>query len=74
MHFAAPAAERGGRERLSSRLGKLRSDAAGCALIRDLTTDPTKRDTFDRLAQHLNELANEVERATTQRSRRENQN
>jgi hypothetical protein len=55
-------------------LEKLRTDAAGCALIRGLATDQAKRDMFDRLAQHLNELANDVERATTQRSRRENSN
>ena len=44
-------------------LEKLRKDAAECALIRDLATDPTKREMFDRLAQHLNQLANEVEQA-----------
>jgi len=32
-------------------------------LIRDLATDKTKRDTFNRLHEHLNELADEVERA-----------
>jgi hypothetical protein len=42
---------------------KLRKDAAEAALIRDLATDQTKPDTFDRLSQHLNRLADEVERA-----------
>ncbi len=42
---------------------KLRSEAAECALIRDLATDPEKRDLFARLADHLNVLAAEVERA-----------
>jgi hypothetical protein len=42
---------------------KLRSDAAEAALIRDLATDPTKRDMFDRLHAHLNRLADEVEHA-----------
>jgi hypothetical protein len=42
---------------------KLRSDAAEAALIRDLATDPIKRAMFDRLSQHLNRLANEVEEA-----------
>jgi hypothetical protein len=42
---------------------KLRSDAAEAALIRDLATDPDKREMFDRLSQHLNRLANEVEEA-----------
>jgi hypothetical protein len=44
-------------------LEKLRADAAECALIRDLATDRTKRETFDRLHQHLSQLAKEVERA-----------
>jgi hypothetical protein len=42
---------------------KLRRDAADAALIRDLATDRTKREMFDRLAQHLGQLADEVERA-----------
>ena len=42
---------------------KLRADAAEAALIRDLATDKTKREMFDRLDQHLNRLADEVERA-----------
>lgn len=40
---------------------KLRSDAAEAALIRDLATEPGKRETFDRLCRHLNRLADEVE-------------
>jgi hypothetical protein len=40
---------------------KLRREAAEAALIRDLATDPTKRDTFDRLHQRLSRLADEVE-------------
>jgi hypothetical protein len=42
---------------------KLRTDAAEAALIRDLATDKTKREMFDRLHQHLNRLADEVEQA-----------
>jgi hypothetical protein len=42
-------------------LEKLRRDAAECALIRDLATDPAKRDMFDRLHTHLSRLADEVE-------------
>jgi hypothetical protein len=42
---------------------KLRRDAGEAALIRDLATDRTKREMFDRLAQHLGQLADEVERA-----------
>ena len=42
---------------------KLRKDAAEAALIRDLTTDRTKFEMFDRLHQHLDRLANDVEQA-----------
>jgi hypothetical protein len=42
---------------------KLRRDAAEAALIRDLATDPVKRDIFDRLYRHLNLLADEIEQA-----------
>ena len=44
-------------------LEMLRGDAAEAALIRDLATDKTKRDMFDRLHQHLSQLAKEVEQA-----------
>ena len=42
---------------------KLRQDAAECALVRDLATSEAKREMFDRLARHLDQLADEVERA-----------
>jgi hypothetical protein len=42
---------------------KLRRDAAEATLIRDLATNSTKREMFDRLRQHLTLLADEVERA-----------
>jgi hypothetical protein len=44
-------------------LEKLRTDAAEAALIRDLATDPVKREMFDRLAVHLSALADQVEQA-----------
>ena len=44
-------------------LEKLRKDAAECALIRDLATDHAKREMFDRPSRHLDQLADEVERA-----------
>jgi hypothetical protein len=44
-----------------AQLEKLRRDAAECALIRDLATDPAKRAMFDRLAAHLGSLADQVE-------------
>ena len=42
---------------------KLRRDAAEAALIRDLAADNTKREVFNRLHEHLNRLADDVERA-----------
>ena len=42
---------------------KLRQDAAECALVRDLATGKAKREMFDRLARHLDQLADEGERA-----------
>lgn len=44
-------------------LEKLRTDAAEAAIIRDLATDPIKREMFTRLAEHLGRLADEVEAA-----------
>ena len=54
-------------EGLSVPLEKLRKDAAEAALIRDLSTDATKREMFDRLHVHLNRLADEVERAMSKK-------
>jgi hypothetical protein len=48
---------------MEAHLEKLRADAAECALIRDLATDPQKRALFTRLAKHLATLASEVEAA-----------
>ncbi len=48
---------------MKTHLEKLRSDAAECALIRNLATDPAKRELFTRLADHLNTLAGEIETA-----------
>lgn len=44
-----------------AQIEKLRKDAAECALIRDLTTDKSKWEMFDRLAVHLSSLADQVE-------------
>jgi len=41
----------------------LRKEAAETKLIADLATDKAKRATFAKLADHLNALADEVERA-----------
>lgn len=48
---------------MKTHLEKLRSDAAECALIRNLATDPAKRELFTRLADRLNTLAGEIETA-----------
>jgi hypothetical protein len=48
---------------MQAHLEKLRTDAAECALIRDLASDPEKRALFTRLAEHLGTLAREVEAA-----------
>jgi hypothetical protein len=42
---------------------KLRKDAAEAAIIRDLATSVTKRDTSNRLHEHLNRLADEIEQS-----------
>lgn len=52
---------------MKAHLEKLRADAAECALIRDLATDPQKRALFTRLADHLSTLAVEVETAIATR-------
>ncbi|WP_370113209.1 hypothetical protein [Bradyrhizobium sp. USDA 329] len=48
---------------MKAQVEKLRTDAAECALIRDLATEPHKRELFNRSAEHLNTLAAEVENA-----------
>ncbi|MHC2666600.1 hypothetical protein ACMA5K_24060 [Bradyrhizobium diazoefficiens] len=48
---------------MQAQLEKLRTDAAECALTRDLATAPKKRELFTKLADHLTVLASEVERA-----------
>jgi hypothetical protein len=47
---------------------KLRKEAAEASMIRDLATDVAKREVFDRLSKHLNRLADEVERASGQKT------
>ena len=42
---------------------KLRTEAAECALIRDLATEKSKREMFDRLHRHFAVLADLVEQA-----------
>lgn len=44
-------------------LEKLRADAAEAALVRDLSTDKTKREFYHRLYQHFTRLADELQQA-----------
>ena len=44
-------------------LEKLRVQMSECERIRDLATDPTKRELFSRLAAHFKVLAGEIEKA-----------
>jgi hypothetical protein len=48
-------------------LEKLHVQIAECEMIRDLATDPAKRELFTKLAEHYRVLALEVERAIKQR-------
>ena len=52
---------------MKAQLEKLRTEAADCALISQLATDPAKRELFARLAEHLKILAGEVERAIAEK-------
>jgi hypothetical protein len=44
-------------------LEKLRNQVAECEMIRDLATDPKKRDLFNKMAEHNKVLVAEIERS-----------
>jgi hypothetical protein len=46
---------------LREKLEKLRADADDCALISRLAVDKVKRETFARLAEHLTQMAADIE-------------
>ncbi|WP_439395097.1 hypothetical protein ACRQ5Q_38950 [Bradyrhizobium sp. PMVTL-01] len=46
---------------VQAHLEKLRAQIAECELIRDLATNPLKRDTFGRMAEHFKVLADQLE-------------
>lgn len=48
---------------MQAQLEKLRTEAANCELIAKLATDPSKRETFAKLAAHYKVLADELARA-----------
>jgi hypothetical protein len=52
---------------LQVRPERLRRDAADCAWISELATQPQKRELFARLAVHLRNLACEIERELSER-------
>jgi hypothetical protein len=47
---------------MRAQVEKLRVQLAECELIRDLATDPKKRELFARLAEHLKVLAADIEK------------
>ena len=48
---------------LSEQLSKVRADAAECTLVASLTTDPKKKQMYERIADHLTTLADEIAQA-----------
>ncbi|WP_063685989.1 hypothetical protein [Bradyrhizobium stylosanthis] len=48
---------------MQEHLEKLRVQIAECEIVRDLATDPKKRELFARLAEHHRVLAGELEKA-----------
>jgi hypothetical protein len=48
---------------MKAHLEKLQVQIAECEIVRDLATDPKKRDLFGRLAEHHKVLAAQVEKA-----------
>ena len=48
---------------MKTHLEKLRVQVAECEMIRDLATEPRKRELFGRLAEHFKTLVTELEQA-----------
>jgi hypothetical protein len=48
---------------MRAQVEKLHVQIAECELIRDMATDPRKRELFARLAEHLKVLVAEIEKA-----------
>jgi hypothetical protein len=53
---------------MQAQLEKLQTEAANCELIAKLATDPIKRETFAKLAEHFGVLAGEVQKAMARSS------
>ena len=54
-------------------LEKLRVQIAECEMIRDLATDPAKRELFTKLAEHYKIFAAEVQRAINEGQARDSE-
>ncbi|WP_396604419.1 hypothetical protein ACFLEY_41575 [Bradyrhizobium sp. YCK136] len=52
---------------MHAHLEKLQIQLAECEMIRDLATDPKKRELFSKLAEHFRALAGEIEKAMAER-------
>jgi hypothetical protein len=61
LNFSRAAQEAAGMKDPGEKLEQLRADARDCALISKLATDKAKREIFARLAEHLGQLAKDVE-------------
>jgi hypothetical protein len=61
LHSSRAAQEAAGLKDLGEKLEQLRADAADCAVIAKLASDKAKREIFARLAEHLGQLAKDVE-------------
>ena len=57
-------------EDMVAHLETLRVQIAECEMIRDLATDPAKRELFTKLAEHYKVLAAEVQRAIAEQQAR----
>ena len=55
---------------MQEHLEKLRVQIAECEIIRDLATDPKKRELFGRLAEHHKVLATEIEKVMSDADRK----
>jgi hypothetical protein len=53
---------------MQAQLEKLRVQVAECEMIRDLATDPAKRELFARLAEHFKVLVAEIENVMARRA------
>jgi hypothetical protein len=53
---------------MQAQLEKLRVQVAECEMIRDLATDPAKRELFGRLAEHFKTLVSDLEQAIAART------